>query len=149
LRTSIARSALAIALRIVSSTISMKRFAQRPTTPGDHVNPSPGHTARSQPWEEREVDDVAAEASRIGGYAGDECLAPAQRPLLEAGEGVAEGFELAEDLIAAAETGEGWNPETQAFPAEPETGSGEYAEADHEGSSELPYDDRSIGGTLG
>ena len=56
---------------------------------------------------------------------------------------MAEGFELAEeDLIEAAETGEGWDPETQAFPTEPETGSWEYAEADHEDSSELPHDDR-------
>lgn len=109
------------------------------------MSPSPSDIGigHSRPWEEREVDGARAEASRIGGYAGDEHLDPAQRPLVEAGEGVAEGFELAEeDLIEAAATGEGWDPIWQAFPPEPETGSGEYAEADHEDSSELPYGDR-------
>ncbi|MFL5829717.1 MAG: hypothetical protein ACJ76X_07375 [Solirubrobacteraceae bacterium] len=107
------------------------------------MSPSSSDIGQSRPWEEREVDDARSEASRIGGYAGDEQLDPAQRPLVEAGEGVAEGFELAEEaLIEAAATGEGWDPIGQAFPPEPETGSGEYAEADHEDSSELPYSDR-------
>jgi hypothetical protein len=107
------------------------------------MNPGPSDIGHSRPWEEHEVDEARAEASRIGGYAGDEHLDPAQRPLVEGGEGVAEGFELAEqDLIEAAATGEGWDPIRQAFPPEPETGSGEYAEADHEDSSELPNDDR-------
>ena len=107
------------------------------------MNPSPSDIGDSRPWEEREVDAARTEASRIGGYAGDEHLDPAQRPVVEAGEGVAEGFELAEEgLIEAAATGEGWDPTRQAFTPEPETGSGEYAEADHEDSSELPYGDR-------
>jgi hypothetical protein len=56
---------------------------------------------------------------------------------------VAEGFELAEvDLIEAAETGEGGDPEWDAFPPEPEASTGEYAEADHEDSSQLHDDDR-------
>lgn len=50
-------------------------------------------------WEEDEVDAAAAEARGIGGVAGDEDLDPAQRPLIEAGEGEAEGFELAEDEL--------------------------------------------------
>jgi hypothetical protein len=64
--------------------------------------------------------------------------------LVEAGEGVAEGFELAEaDLISAGETGEdGTDPEWQVFRPEAEMSSGEYAEADHEASSELPRSDR-------
>lgn len=99
--------------------------------------------AHLRDWEEREVEAARAAASRIGGYAGDEDLDPAQRPLIESGEGVAEGFELAEeDLIEAAETGEGGDPEWDAFPPEPRAGVGEYAEADHEDSSERPHDDR-------
>jgi hypothetical protein len=64
--------------------------------------------------------------------------------LVEAGEGVAEGFELAEeDLISAAETGEaGADPGWDAFTTESEPSSGEYGEADHEDSSELPRSDR-------
>jgi hypothetical protein len=107
------------------------------------MNARHSDTFHLRPWEEREVDAARAAASMIGGYAGDEYVDPAQRPLLEAGEGVAEGFELAEeDLIDAAETGEGWDPTWQAFPPEPEPGSGEYAEADHEDSSQLPHGDR-------
>jgi hypothetical protein len=43
------------------------------------------------------------------GRAGDEYLVQAERPSAEAGEGVDEGFELAEDdLIEAAETAGAW-----------------------------------------
>ena len=96
-------------------------------------------------WEEDEVVAAAHEARAIGGVAGDEDVDPAERPLQEAGEGEAEGFELAEeDLIEAAETGETWaDPARAAFPAESEDGSGStYGEADHELSSELSDDDR-------
>jgi hypothetical protein len=57
---------------------------------------------------------------------------------------VAEGFELAEeDLISAAETGEGGaHPGWDVFTTESESSSGEYGEADHEDSSELPRSDR-------
>jgi hypothetical protein len=69
-------------------------------------------TSHSRPSEEREIDAATGAAARIGGHAGDEYLDPAERPLAEAGEGVAEGFELAEDdLIDAAETARAWvNP---------------------------------------
>jgi hypothetical protein len=65
--------------------------------------------------------------------------------LQEAGEGEAEGFELAEeDLIEAAESGLTWvDPFRAAFPPESEEGSGPtYGEPDHEFSSELSDDDR-------
>ena len=98
------------------------------------------------PWEEREVDAAAAEAARIGGRAGDENLDPAARPLVEAGEGVSEGFELAEEeLIEAAETAAGWaDPRWNAFTSEVENSDSQahYSEADHEDSSELIDDDR-------
>jgi hypothetical protein len=102
-------------------------------------------TARRLRWEENEVDAAAYTAGAIGGVAGDEDVDPAERPLQEAGEGEAEGFELAEqDLVEAAETGELWvEPVRAAFPPESEDGSGStYGEADHEFSSELPDLDR-------
>jgi hypothetical protein len=90
--------------------------------------------------EQKEVDAAARAAGAIGGQAGDENVDPAQRPLQEAGEGEAEGFELAEeDLVEAAETDETTvDPFQAAFPAESEDASGAtYGEADHEASSEL------------
>jgi hypothetical protein len=60
---------------------------------------------------EAEADAAAAEAASIGGRVDDEDLDPAQQPLAEAGEGDAEGFELAEaDLIENAEHAEGVHP---------------------------------------
>jgi hypothetical protein len=101
-------------------------------------------TQRLWPWEQREVDAAAHAAGAIGGRARED-VDPAERPRQEAGEGEAEGFELAEaDLIKAAETGDaGVDPLRAAFPAESEDGSGAtYGEADQELSSELPDDDR-------
>jgi hypothetical protein len=105
----------------------------------------PSDTNQRLPWEEHEVDDAAGEAARIGGRAGDEYLDPAERPLVEAGEGMAEGFELAEeDLIRAAETGGPAEPGWNLFGSELERthSTVEYSEADHEDSSELLEGDR-------
>jgi hypothetical protein len=98
-------------------------------------------------WEADEIAAAARDAAAIGGRAGDEGLDPAQRPLIEGGEGVAEGFELAEeDLIHAAEhtDDEEWDPTWDAFPAETNGGRlvGVYGEADAEASSEMPETDR-------
>jgi hypothetical protein len=96
--------------------------------------------------EEEEAEAAAREAAAVGGRAGDEGLDPARRPLVEAGEGVAEGFELAEDdLIEAAQHGDsGADPAADAFTPEVESDRArvEYGEADHEDSSEVPDDDR-------
>ena len=55
-----------------------------------------------------EADAAAAEAAQIGGRTEEGDLDPADRPLVEAGGGYAEGFELAEaDLIENAEHAEG------------------------------------------
>ncbi len=82
------------------------------------MNPSHGDFGHSRPWEEREIDAARTEASRIGGYAGDEHLDPAQRPLVEAGEGVAEGFELAEeDLIRSRRNRRGLGSDTASVRA--------------------------------
>jgi hypothetical protein len=98
------------------------------------------------PWEEEEAAAAAQEAAGIGGRAGDEDLDPAQRPLVEGGEGVAEGFELAEEeLVEAAQHGESdADPLADAFTteAEGEHAIGEHGEADHEDSSEAPGSDR-------
>ena len=103
-------------------------------------------SSKSIDWEEREAEAAAREAASIGGRAGDEYLEPAQRPLIEAGEGVAEGFELAEaELIAAAEHSDGgFDPLADAFAPEVDGGRarGEYGEADHEETAELPGSDR-------
>jgi hypothetical protein len=88
------------------------------------------------PWEAEETEAAAREAAAIGGHAGDEELDPAQRPLVEAGEGEAEGFELAEaDLINAAEDGDSRaDPLLDAFTPEVGTSApmGTFGEADHE-----------------
>jgi hypothetical protein len=95
--------------------------------------------------EAEETGAAAHEAAAIGGRAGDEDIDPAQRPLIEAGEGVAEGFELAEEeLTEAAQHGNsGADPLDDAFTPEVDGRPiGEYGEADHEESSEIPGSDR-------
>lgn len=92
-------------------------------------------------WEEAEAEAAAREAAAIGGIAGDEDLDPAERPRIEAGEGVAEGFELAEEALieSASHGGPGGDPLGDAFSVEEEEApDGElFGEADHERSSEV------------
>ncbi|MGZ4183772.1 MAG: hypothetical protein ACXVUE_00110 [Solirubrobacteraceae bacterium] len=88
------------------------------------------------PSEAEEERAAAREAAAIGGRAGDEDIDPALRPLVEGGEGEAEGFELAEeDLIEAAQhgdstadpLGDAFTPEVDGF-----DNVDSYGEADHE-----------------
>jgi len=60
------------------------------------------------PIAEEEAEAAAAEAAEIGGPAPDDPVDdPAERPLVEAGQGEAEGFELAEaELIDNASHGD-------------------------------------------
>jgi hypothetical protein len=60
------------------------------------------------PIAEEEAEAAAAEAAEIGGPTPDDPVDdPAQRPLVEGGEGQAEGFELAEaQLVDNAEHGD-------------------------------------------
>jgi hypothetical protein len=60
------------------------------------------------PIADEEAEAAAAEAAEIGGPAPDDPVDdPAERPLVEGGEGEAEGFELAEEeLIDNAEHGD-------------------------------------------
>jgi len=82
---------------------------------------------------EEEEDAAAAEAAQIGGDVPPDDEDPARQPLVEAGEGVAEGFELAEkDLEDIASHGDQHRfPDN--VPSSPEERSkAEYAEADRE-----------------
>ena len=84
------------------------------------------------PIAEEEADAAAAEAARIGGPAPNDGVEdPAQRPLVEAGEGEAEGFELAEEqLIDNASHGDQKHfPDGDAPPPE-EKSDAEYGEPD-------------------
>jgi hypothetical protein len=83
---------------------------------------------------------AAAEAAEIGGHTDSQRLPEAERPLAEAGEGVAEGFELAEEqLIQSASHGtKHGHPLGDRFPGEDERSEGLtiHGEADHEKASE-------------
>ena len=85
------------------------------------------------------MESAAAEAGGIGGRVRYRDTDPAERPLVESGEGVAEGFELSEqELIDFAEGGGGLDPLRAAFPPEPEAEGtvGSYGDADHERSAD-------------
>ena len=83
---------------------------------------------------------AAAEAAEIGGHTDTQRLPEAERPLAEGGEGVAEGFELAEEqLIESASHGDKHgHPLGDGFPDEDARSEGLtiYGEADHEKASE-------------
>lgn len=94
-------------------------------------------------WEEHQEAAAAREAAAIGGRAGDANLDPAQRPLIEAGEGVSEGFELAEAQLIEASSfgGERFSPFAGSFGVEAEATTAVYGDADHEACSELRNSD--------
>jgi hypothetical protein len=85
------------------------------------------------PIAEEEAEAAEAEAAHIGGDVPPDTDDPAEQPLIEGGEGVAEGFELAEkDLEDIAEHGDQHRfPEDLAGkPEEPTEAT--YGEADQE-----------------
>ena len=94
---------------------------------------------------EAEEAAAAAEAAAIGGHAGDEDLPPAERPLVEAGEGEAEGFEVAEaDLVERAEHGDVGYTGVNQFDEPEELGAANaYGEADEIESTEVVRDPES------
>ena len=98
---------------------------------------------RSDERHVREEEEAAArEAGMIGGRSGDQELDPAERPLVEAGEGEAEGFEVAEqDLIdhATYQDGEGI-PELDQLGSEEERDPATYGEPDEEDVTEVVRD---------
>jgi hypothetical protein len=84
------------------------------------------------PIVDEEAEAAAAEAAEIGGPAPDDPVDdPAQRPLVEGGEGEAEGFELAEEeLIDNASHGNQKRfPNRDASPPE-EPSNAEFGEPD-------------------
>src|ERR1700750_3089720 len=76
------------------------------------------------PIAEEEAAAAEAEAGRSGGDSPPDTDDPAEQPLIEGGEGEAEGFELAEkDLEDIAEHGDEHRfPDGLAQPAEPQRG---------------------------
>jgi hypothetical protein len=84
------------------------------------------------PIADEEADAAAAEAARIGGPAPDDQVEdPARRPLVESGEGEAEGFELAEEqLIDNASHGDQKHFPDSDVPPPEEQSDAEYGEPD-------------------
>ena len=77
---------------------------------------------RDEDFVEEEEAEAAKEAAGIGGNVPPDTDDPAEQPLLEGGEGEAEGFELAEkDLKEIAEHGDEKHfPDGLAQPEEPQ-----------------------------
>lgn len=86
------------------------------------------------PLVDEEEEAAAAEAAEIGGPDPEPGVDPAQRPLVEGGEGWAEGFEEAEAELErnASHADRGANPMRDAGENEEDAGS-TYGEADHLG----------------
>jgi hypothetical protein len=86
---------------------------------------------RDEAFVEEEEAEAAQEAAAIGGRRDPDTDDPAEEPLIEAGEGESEGFELAEkDLEDIAEHGDEHRfPDGMAQPEEPQDPA-EYGEAD-------------------
>ena len=94
--------------------------------------------------EDRETEAAAREAGEIGGRVEPETDDPAQRPLAEAGEGEAEGFEAAERMLRdrAEHREPGGNPRYDRPAPEPDDPRAEYGEPDEEHSAEASDSDR-------
>ena len=86
---------------------------------------------RDEDFIEDEEAEAAREAAGIGGTVEPDTDDPAEAPLIEAGEGESEGFELAEkDLEDIAEHGDEHRfPEGMSQPEEPQDPD-EFGEAD-------------------
>jgi hypothetical protein len=93
------------------------------------VNVAPDE--RDEDFVEDEEAEAAREAAGIGGNVPQDTDDPAEAPLIEGGEGVAEGFELAEkDLEDIAEHGDEHRfPDGLSQPEEPQDPD-EYSEPD-------------------
>jgi hypothetical protein len=93
------------------------------------VNAAP--EPRDEEFVEEEEAEAAREAAGIGGNVPADTDDPAEQPLIEGGEGQAEGFELAEkDLETIAEHGDEKHfPDGLTRPEEPQDPD-EYGEAD-------------------
>jgi hypothetical protein len=102
----------------------------------------------SEDTEHRESDLAAAEAAEIGGRPSSEPpvegVDEAQRPLVEAGEGEAEGFEQADRELIEHSTHGDQHGARRAIEDAPQTSDDEFTaeggDADTERSSELDAD---------
>ena len=89
-----------------------------------------------KPDEEQRIEEeaaaAAAEAGEIGGEVAQDSDDPAQQPLAEAGEGEAEGFELAEKQLEdiASHGDEHRFPDVDVPPSEEAGEDAEFGEAD-------------------
>lgn len=92
--------------------------------------PAPDES-RDDPLAEEEAEAAAEEAAGIGGNVPGDTEDPAQRPLIEGGEGEAEGFELAEERLedVASHGDQHRFPGRDASPPE-EPSEAEFGEAD-------------------
>ena len=90
-----------------------------------------GPEERDEEFVEEEEAEAGQEAAAIGGRREPDTDDPAEEPLVEAGEGESEGFELAEkDLEDIAEHGDEHRfPDGMAQPEEPQD-TDEYGEPD-------------------
>ncbi len=85
----------------------------------------------SEALAEEETEAAAAEAGEIGGEVQKDSDDPAEQPLIEAGEGEAEGFELAEkDLEDIASHGDQHRFPDNVLPPPEENSDAEYGEPD-------------------
>jgi len=97
---------------------------------------------------QEEEEAAAAEAARIGGQSGLEDLDPAERAGAEAGGGVSEGFEQAEELLeehASHEEAGGSPLGLEGQPEDARTGA-EYGDADDLESTETDLDTQGTSG---
>jgi len=87
------------------------------------------------PLVDEQEEAAAADAAKIGGPNPEPGVDPAERPLVEGGEGYAEGFEQAERQLErnASHEDRGADPLGDAG-ADEERSSAEYGEADHAGA---------------
>jgi hypothetical protein len=93
----------------------------------------PDQNPRDEAFVEEEEEEAALEASRIGGEAPKDTDDPAEQPLIESGQGEAEGFELAErDLEDIASHGDQHRFPGSAAPPPEEPQTAEYGEPDEE-----------------
>lgn len=86
---------------------------------------------REEPLVREEAEAAAEEAARIGGKVPSDSDDPAEQPVIEAGGGEAEGFELAEkDLEENASHGDERDFPAGVAPPPEERESAEHGEAD-------------------
>jgi hypothetical protein len=94
---------------------------------------TPPEEERDKAFLEEEEEEAALEAAQIGGEVPRDVDDPAEQPLVEAGQGESEGFELAEqELEDHASHGDQHRFPDRDVPDPEEPQSAEYGEADEE-----------------